>query len=233
MAASTADVAGLVALGLPILCFDTCTILDIMRDPTRDTVRAHDQRAALDLLTAMETGPRLIGIIADQVRLEFISNVDGVADETEHSLKKLRTQLARMDDIVGVFGGVGRIDLEHFHDYVARTRAVVDRLMGSVRTIPQTPAIPSRALLRVNQVRTPARKGRDSMKDCVVIESYLDFASSLRSAGLKSKIVFVSSNTRDYTGETGRALKSDLAAEFGAIMEYAPNLGAAKYSLGL
>ena len=49
------------------------------------------------------------------------------------------------------------------------------------------------------------------MKDCVVIESYLDIVSSLRTAGLTSKIVFVSSNTRDYAGETGRALKADFS----------------------
>jgi hypothetical protein len=48
MPALTADFARLAALGAPILCFDTCTVLDIMRDPTRETVRDHEQLAAVD-----------------------------------------------------------------------------------------------------------------------------------------------------------------------------------------
>ena len=34
-----AQISDLVALGAPILCLDTCTILDVVRDITRETVR--------------------------------------------------------------------------------------------------------------------------------------------------------------------------------------------------
>ena len=184
MPAVTADIARLTALGAPILSFDTCTVLDIMRDPTRDTIRDHEQRAALDLVSAMETGTILVGLVADQVRLEFGIHVDGVADEAKQALEKLRKRLARMDALAGVFGGIGRTDLRHLDDYVIRTRAVVDRLMAVTESVAESLVITSRAFLRLNQARTPARKGKDSMKDCVVIESYLDIASSLRAAGL-------------------------------------------------
>jgi hypothetical protein len=70
MSTLTADIASLTALNAPLLCFDTCTVLDIMRDPTRESVRDHEQRAALDLLTAMETGTNLIGI-AEWTRLRL------------------------------------------------------------------------------------------------------------------------------------------------------------------
>ena len=100
--------------------------------------------------------------------------------------------------------------------------------------MPAAAHIASRAFLRLNQARAPARKGKDSMKDCVVIETYLDVAARLRAAGLKSKIVFASSNTKDYTGDTRRALRPDLAEEFALLeMEYAPNLAAARHLLGL
>ena len=72
------------------------------------------------------------------------------------------------------------------------------------------------------------------MKDCVVIETYLEIARGLRAGGLAAKIVFVSSNTRDYAGETGSTLRPDLAREFATLnMEYAPNLAAARNFLGL
>ena len=53
MPAVTLDIDKLVALHSPIICVDTCTILDILRDPTRKTVRENEQRAAIDLLIAI------------------------------------------------------------------------------------------------------------------------------------------------------------------------------------
>jgi hypothetical protein len=234
MSTASLDVAWLVASGAPVLCFDTCTILDIMRDPTRENVRAHEQQAALDLLTAMEAATNLVGLIAEQVRFEFDANAKAVEEEAARALKKLRDDLVRVDAVAAVFGAIGQVDLDHLDDHVARSRVVVDRWMAAVKLVPQGAEIASRALLRVNQVRTPARKGRDSMKDCVVVETYLDVIAAARAAGLASKVVFVSSNTKDYAGEIGTALKPDLAQEFANIgMEYAPNLAAARHLLGL
>jgi predicted nucleic acid-binding protein len=234
MSTASLDVAWLVASGVPVLCLDTCTVLDVMRDPTRESVRAHEQQAALDLLSAMEAGTDLEGLIAEQVRFEFDANAKAVEEEAVRALRKLRDDITRVDAVAAVFGAVGQADLRHLDDHVARSRAVVDRWMAAVKLVPQGAEIASRALLRVNQVRTPARKGRDSMKDCVVIETYLDAITAARAAGLTSKVVFVSSNTKDYAGEIGTALKQDLAQEFANIgIEYAPNLAAAKHLLGL
>jgi len=221
------------ALGAPVLCFDTCTLLDLIRDPTRESVRPHERQAALDLLKAMETSADPIALMAEQVALEFRKNAKMVEDESAKALEKLRIQLARIDAIAAVYGGDGQASLSHLDDHMVRARAVVDRWMSVATPAAQGPDIASRALLRLNQVRTPARKGKDSMKDCVVIETYLDIIGKLRAAGLNSKIVFVSSNTRDYAGEPGTTLKADLAQEFAKLdIEYAPNLAAAKHLLG-
>jgi hypothetical protein len=85
----------------------------------------------------------------------------------------------------------------------------------------------------VNRAITPARKGKDSVKDCVVIETYLEAVGALRDAGAAMPIVFASSNVKDYCDESGR-LKSDIVQEFAALrLEFAPNLGAAKHFLGI
>ena len=52
---------------VPILCLDTCAILDILRDPTRRDVHIHEQEASLSLLQATESGSNLETLIADQV----------------------------------------------------------------------------------------------------------------------------------------------------------------------
>jgi hypothetical protein len=224
----------LAALGAPVLCLDTCIVLDLMRDPTREAVRAHERQAALSLLTALESGTQLVGLVADQVRFEFGENVKVVEEEAERALNRMREQIRRIDAVAAVYGASGSTDLSHLDDHIAQSRAVVDRWMEAVTPAPQSAEIASRALLRLNQVRTPAQKGKDSMKDCVVLETYLDVAAALRTAGLSSKIVFASSNTKDYTGEPGRTLKADVAGEFAGVgMEYAPNLAAAKHLLGM
>jgi hypothetical protein len=180
---TAADIASIVALGAPVLCLDTCTILDVMRDPTRETARTHERLAALELLSAIETGPSLVGLVADQVRLEFAEHVQAVEEEAERALKKLRSQMARIDELTAVFGGSGKTDLSHLINHVSRSRAVVDRYVAAARSASQSSHIASRALLRLNQARSPAKKGKDSMKDCVVIETYLDVVASLRAAG--------------------------------------------------
>ncbi len=221
-------------LGTPVLCFDTCSILDILRDITRTSTVAQEQEAALQIVSAMERKSMLGGIIADQVHTEFLDNVDRVSAETVVALKKFRQQVNRIDALVGVFGQAIQTDLRHLDGHVGRCRSVVDRWLAAATILPGGRDIISRAFSRMTAARTPARKGRDSMKDCVVIETYLETASDLRAAGLTAKIVFVSSNTRDYAGETGSTLRPDLAGEFATLnMEYAPNLAAARHFLGL
>lgn len=228
------DVAAIAARGAPVLCLDTCTILDLMRDPTRDNVNPIERQTALDLFVAAEGGAHLVALLADQVVHEFGHHAQSVEDEAKQALAKLKAKLARIDAVAAAYGSAGTSAFAHLDDHVRRARAVVDRWLEVAVPAGQGADIPGRAFARLNQARTPARKGKDSMKDCVVIETYLEAAAKLRSARLTQPIVFVSSNVKDYAGENGSVLKPDLAAEFGALgMEYAPNLSAAKHHLGL
>jgi prepilin-type processing-associated H-X9-DG protein len=214
------------------LCVDTCTALDIMRDPTRKEIRPHERQSALDLLSLIEKSG-LASLVADQVSFEFQEHAQSVQEEAENALTKIRDLLIGIDDIAAVFGAAGRTNLSHLDGHVARCRKIADRWMAASLTVLRTPDITSRAFGRVNRAITPARRGKDSMKDCVVIETYLDIISTLRAAGLQTPIVFASSNTDDYAQENSSRLKPDLAAEFAGLkIEYAPNLAAAKHLLG-
>ena len=229
-----ADIDAIVALGAPVLCFDTCSVLDIMRDPTRGMIRAHEQAAALALLSAMETGVALVALMAAQVQAEFMENVQSVEEEATKAIKRLRDTFAAVDGIAAIFGANGNSDLSHLDGHAIRSREAAKRWIAAAALVSTNDAIRARAMHRAIGPRTPARQGKESPKDCLVIETYLDIAVKLRTAGFASKIVFVSSNTKDYAGEAGRVLKADLAAEFAGIsMEYAPNLAAAKHLLGL
>ncbi|MCP2221701.1 PIN domain-containing protein [Bradyrhizobium elkanii] len=228
---SASDIA---TRGQAVLCLDTCIILDIMRDPTRDNASPNDRAAALSLLSDMETGARLVVLLAEQVSIEFGEHLGPVEEDAKRAIVRLRDRLVRLDAINTALGGQGAVDISHYDDFVPRSKCVVERIVAAATAVPQSDEITARAFRRMNEARTPATKGKQSMKDCAVIETYLDAVGELRRAGLTSPVVFASSNIKDYAGESGSALRTDLAAEFTALgMEYAPNLSAAKHFLGL
>lgn len=56
--------AAIAAQGLPVLCFDSCSALDLWRNPAREEIKPHERMAAMDLLAAAEQG-RLAFLMAD------------------------------------------------------------------------------------------------------------------------------------------------------------------------
>lgn len=233
MSLPATELARIVTLGSPILCLDTCSVLDVMRDPTRDSIRAHDAQAAIYLLEAAETKTQLVALWAEQADFEFQENLKTVEDEAEKALTKLREQVKRVDAIAAVFGATSTASTLHLVDHMTRARAIVNRWTKAMVALPQGSNIASQAVARVNRATTPARKGKDSVKDCVVIETYLAEVRALRDAGVTAKAVFASSNVNDYCN-AARSLRPDIAQEFAVLnLEYAPNLGAAKHLLGI
>jgi hypothetical protein len=221
------------ALDVPILRIDTCSLLDIMRDPRRESVRPHDAVAAHILVEAAES-KRLTMLVAPQVIAELGDNRVKVKDETTAALIKLRELVDRVDRVVAAFSAGGKMDTGHLAGHVDRAGALVDHWLGAAFPIAEGREIPARAWDRVRMARTPSRKSRENMKDCTVIETYLDFVSAFRSAGGTAKAVFLSSNAKDYVEEDGVTLKGDLAAEFAQLgLDFQPNIAAAKHSLGL
>lgn len=219
---------------VPILCLDTCAILDILRDPTRRDVHIHEQEASLSLLQATESGSNLEALIADQVSTEFQDNVQKVEEEVEDGLSKLRDQIDKIDKLTTVHGSPGQVNTNHWKDYAMRCRNVAERWLKASTPVPQSDQIVVNAFQRVIQARSPAQKGKDSMKDCVILETYLEYIRRLRNDGLTAAVVFVSSNTKDYAETNGAVVRNDLEKEFNSLgLEYAPNMAAAKHLLGL
>lgn len=230
----SSDLAAVVARGAPVLLVDTCVLLDLIRDVTRKDVQAHNLIAAAELLSAAENGNGLTVIVSSQVRTELADNQHAVEEEARSGLTKFREQIKRVNQVAAQFGTATTIDTTHLADHVARTVAVLQRWTHVAITAPAGPAVDSRAMRRVVQALPPSRKGKESAKDCLVVESYLEVAGELRAAGFVGRIVFASSNTVEYLEGGTKMLHPQLQADFGAhAIDYAPNFGAAKQSLGL
>lgn len=234
MSLSTQDIVSLAVLGSPVLCVDTCTVLDVIRDITREAVVLSDASAGLSLLAAAETGSDLIVFMAEQVTLELATLVAGVEQEALSGLAKFQTQAQRIHDVAVAYGAQGAFQINHLDGHVNRAKTVLNRWQSVARLVPQNDDVTKRAFRRVNEPRTPARRGKESMKDCVIVEAYIETASQLRAAGLIAPIVFASSNTKEYYAPNTRHLQNDIDADLSTVLlDYAPNFGAAKYLLGL
>lgn len=218
---------------VPVLCLDTCSVLDILRDPGAKNVRENHHQAAVDLLRAAEEG-RLRIVAADLVRTEYADRVDSIQQQASAAISRLLEAIRKLDTIVNLHGSDGRTDPRHWLGHVNRCRRVSDRWVQIAGPAQQTDAIFARGARRVAESRAPSRKGNEAAKDCIIIEAYLEHVRGNRLAGLTAPVVFVSSNVNDYTDRPGSGLAADLVADFAALeMRYAPNMAAAKAFLNL
>jgi hypothetical protein len=225
------DARAIASADVPVLCIDTCSILDMMRDPTREKVRLHERQAGIDLVAIAEAG-KLACLMADQVAIEFAVHDQRIQDDAKGNLKKLQDQIQHINKLSAVYGALGTVNLTHLDDHVARTREVVRRWLAKLGTVTPGASVQGKALTRMIAGVAPARRGKDSSGDCLIYETYIEAIRTLRDAGAKKPIVFLSSNTTDYTDSS--ILRSEIANEFTALsVKYAPNMSAAKHALGL
>lgn len=236
MTLAASELGRIVQANQPVLCVDTCSVLDVLRDPSRETTLPHDAVAAMALLRAMESGPRLISLLADQVQVELGNHLADVEGEAMRGMQKLRAHVARVDGLVSAFGPSATTDLSSWSNHVASAKDVVQRWVRASAVAIQSSDVPGRAFSRVMHARAPARRGKDSLQDCVVLETYMETVGELRRGGLATPIVFLSSNTSDYSESPTRrsALNPGLVAEFAALnVQYATGHGMARACLGL
>ncbi|WP_199554835.1 PIN domain-containing protein [Sandaracinobacteroides hominis] len=224
------DLQAIAALGVPVLCIDTCSVLDIMRDPTRDDSHPHHREVAINLVDRMEAG-EIVCIVAEQVEREFNDHDHPIQAEARAAVERLRQRVEQVNEIHGTLLPPVPIDLLHFDAVTASARQIVGRVLDISYRSPGSADINNRAIDRVNRNIAPARRGKDSIKDCIVLETYLETMSVLRGEGLLANAVFLSSNSKEY--QEGRALKPDLQPDFARTnLAYATNMGQARAYLG-
>jgi hypothetical protein len=220
------DARSIAASRTPVVCLDTCCILDIVRSPLREDVALNERREAIELVRRVEAG-EIVALLAEQVLAEFADNLPLVEAEAARGVQSHVDRIAGVDALVALTGPAVVTGVAHLAGHVASTRGWAERLIRAAGLVVADAGVVPRAYARVMQARTPARKGKDSMKDCVVIETYMDAVSELRREGLGEPVVFASSNVRDYG--TGGAFRPDLEAEVAAMgLRYMPNLAAAR-----
>ena len=195
-------VAHLTADPKPVICLDTCDILEVVqcldweKPGTPRSVKCIEPvRRLLDTLAIDPR--RAMVVVTDLVHMEWNQNITGVR-------KKAEEFLARIDSIVGypyqaagfagtvlpVYGPLSSKTL--VDDLVALSTALLNQAMRLDLDV----ALNALALDRVMTKRRPSHDGH--IKDSINFEHYLALARQLRAAGFVGDVLFVSKNRKDY-----------------------------------
>lgn len=217
----------------PILCLDTCSILDLLRDPSRRKVKLQEHSASLDLLTVAESRINLEVWIASKVVEEYREKVAQVQRQTKSGLSNFRKSIGIANQLVELHGATGEVKTEHWGEHADRCRQAADRWVQIAKKIEPPDDIADRVYRRGMKPLPPARKGEANIEDCEILETYLARVTEMRRTSCRTA-VFVSSNTNDFANEKGSELADELRCEFQHIdLKYAPNMRIARRLLNL
>lgn len=209
---TAADIA---ASGLPVLIPDTCALLDIIQAPVRDGFRAEDATAIRRVLNALSgSQPRLAIVVPSLVKDEFADNVARAEREVTEQLTRLDSQVEAAAQRMGWLDGATPhpTPLLVQRGYPAFGRALADIAFAHALLIHDGVDERERAYLRVRLNDAPARRGSQSMNDCLIVETALAFIREYRACAGAEPIAFLSSNIKDYM--EGRSVRMPLAAQF-------------------
>lgn len=231
MAAVNAIVSDLEKSPKPVLLIDTCTVLDIIRTPSRRNV--WDLEGANRVVNAAcDSSPTCALVVSSIVPREFSDNLEAAERELTNFLSNLDDSVKQFEiacKVVGVafnpactFTGTSLKDkLKHLAKSMIDKAFVVDEedrfgLLATKRAI---------------EGKRPSRKG--AVKDCIITEEYLEVARRLFSQSFNYPVVFISSNTRDFCSDS-KWLHPDLESEFSAAnLQYCQNWRHAVALLGI
>ncbi|MFZ5811701.1 MAG: hypothetical protein ACOY4F_06630 [Thermodesulfobacteriota bacterium] len=191
----------------PILFVDTCAILDILRLPFREnnptTAKSYLDSAQHALQLSKSNNLRII--ILPNVPTEYSDNFQETKNELSRHISKsvqglkvleaLHLSRANQLSVPNLLS----IDTEAFLEKICN-----DFISNGIHIF-QENTITLRATNRVIKSIPPSRKG--TIKDCIIYEHGLEICSLLRKQGFTEKIVFLTSNTKDYCDGNGYAKK--------------------------
>ncbi|MBT9097087.1 DUF4935 domain-containing protein [Methylovulum psychrotolerans] len=191
----------------PLLFFDTCIFLDILRSPYRENISVRAISSALHLLKIAEQQPHELWLLASEtVQYEWRTNIGNVRQELEKEIKKLEHG---REKLVAAANVVLAIDHAHGHkiidlDLPGHLERLSENLLNHCLLVKQENVHALKAMDRVVNSLPPSKQGKE-VKDCLIFEAFLDVAEQVRNLGYNGIICFVTANTNDY-GKPGSSL---------------------------
>ena len=222
-------VGEILSLPAPVILWDACALLDVMRAVHRDYVDTRTVNRAQKLLSRASASAKEIWLLASEiVEHEFWTHENAVEAE-------LRTLLNSLDMCASDLGSSGRYTGTYPATAPLTTsfRDLSVDLLNRSEIVALDTVCERRAAYRMAAVVPPCRsRGSINSADCRIMEHYLEMAKQLSAASFPFRVVFVSSNKKDY-GEPSN-LKYLLGVEFSAVkLDYVKDAYAATGLFGI
>jgi len=200
---------------IPVLFLDTCILLDIVRSTMRDLGKYAEEATRL-LGLATGSAPSCLIVISSVVPLEWARNIDKVTHEVTRNLVQMQRQSAHFHDACGALGiglDFGRARYEDV-ELAGALRILSEKLLEASCKLDADHTTRAGAYERVINSIPPALK-KQEIKDCVLVEEYLDACRALQSASYQGRLVFCTSNKEDFCLDS--TIHPRLASEFDEV----------------
>jgi hypothetical protein len=229
--------AALTASPRPVVCLDTCILLDLVRTPLGWPVENLETTIALTG-AAVDTPARAAVVVTDLVRVEWAQSL---ADARPEAV--VPSASAAVDRFYHLFDTAKALrrttppapDFTTFPSLLADLIHVPQSLLGVASTIDRDPACAGRALDRVVTKAKPAVNGK--VKDALHLEHYLELSRLMGGAGVSARRAFVSSDKEAFWAGKKPPAKPDpdlQANDLGpAGLEFYGSLAEAVSALGI
>jgi hypothetical protein len=215
IAAVAAQVA---AAPKPILCLDTCDILEVVQCLHYERLCAPRAVGCIEavrrLLDALAANPdRVQLVITELVATEWNQNIAGIRTKAAQHLSQVDEAAVRLYQAAGYIG----THLAAFPALASSTLvddlvALSQALLNQAIRLDLDNAFVQQALNRVFAKTRPSHEGH--VKDSIHLEHYLEFVRQLRALGFADHGIFVSGNRRDFWDGENPRLHPTLLPEF-------------------
>jgi hypothetical protein len=225
----SALVGGILSSPAPVILWDACSLLDVMRAVYRGYIDTRSVDRAQRLLSSTTASPKGIwSLVSEIVEQEFRTHENDVATELQGLLNSLDTcasDLARSGRYRGDYSATAPL-ASSLHDLS------VD-LLGNSEIVASDTICERRAAYRMAAMVPPCKsRGSNNNSDCRIIEHYLEIARQLSAASFPFRVIFVTSNKKDYGEPTN--VKYILGVEFSpAKLDYVRDAYAVATLLGM
>jgi hypothetical protein len=234
MPALAAVVADLLAHPRPVLCMDTCDLLDIVQCVAEGKARRLEHiRRLIDTLALRPDCLQLV--VTYLVPVEWAQNHATVIADVEHKTRHVDQEIADIhlawqhagSPLPGPVPGYAGAGLP------AALAGLAGTVLGSAVVLNRDDTCVGRALDRIHGKQRPSHSGM--VKDSIHLEHYLELCRQLHTAGFSERRVFVSANKADFWEAKNKPdIHPDLEPQLTAVgLEFLGTLEAALGSLGV
>jgi hypothetical protein len=234
MPALAAVVADLLARPRPILCLDTCDLLDIIQCVAEGKARRLEHvRRLVDTLSLRPDEAKLV--VSYLVPVEWAQNQATVVADVERKTRTVDEDIAEIHRAWQHTGSplTGPPPSYAGGGLPAALAALAGRVLGWATVLDRDDACIGRALDRVQNKLRPSHAGM--VKDSIHLEHHLELCRQLDASGFPGRRVFVSANKADFWEAKNKSdIHPELAPQLARVrLEFFGTLEAALGSLGI